>query len=332
MLTRRLHSSDFDTSKCVRARAFVARDETGSPRPKCVSLTDLTCDVPSLVAMLLHLVQATAAAATAVAGLAAGDIGETFGNGLAGLDICQGPRNASGPVDTVILNHTLGRTSTHGVLDHFWITGNHGPGQIDEAWISYFVDGEAEPSIEFQASRMCGQFFPELMNESALYSAGPLCGRNSNVGGWFNTFPIPFGRSVIVTARPSARWVSKYGCLHSYISVRGTENTPLTLPLSGVTLPPTARLQLQRHEWTERQPLEYVNVTSNRAGQKGVVFMVSFAVEAKPEGGTSVGGAYIEGCWQFYRQRAEPFPGLVVGTGLEDYFDSAFCELPAETL
>eukprot|EP01043_Picozoa_sp_COSAG02_P066081 COSAG02_NODE_10170_length_2003_cov_2.059874_1_plen_33_part_10 len=33
------------------------------------------------------------------------------------------------------------------MLDHFWITGNHGPGQIDEAWISYFVDGETEPSI-----------------------------------------------------------------------------------------------------------------------------------------------------------------------------------------
>ena len=216
--------------------------------------------------------------------------------------------------------------STHGVLHHFWITGNHGPGQIDEAWISYYVDGEPTPSIEFQPARMCGQFFPEMQpsNDTALYSAGSLCGRNSNVGGWFNTFPVPFARSIVVTARPAAAWAVQYGCLHSYINVRGTEGLPVVLPLSGVALPPTARLQLQRHEWAERQALEYVNVTTNAAGERGMVFMVGFAVEAKPLGGTAVGGGYIEGCWQFYRQRDEAFPGLVVGTGLEDYFDSAF--------
>jgi hypothetical protein len=25
---------------------------------------------------------------------------------------------------------------------------------------------------------------------------------------------------------------------------------------------------------------------------------------------------FVEGCWQFYRRREEPFPGLVVGTAL----------------
>lgn len=74
----------------------------------------------------------------------------------------------------------------------------------------------------------------------------------------------------------------------------------------------------------EGQPLEYVSVTSVKAGTQGLIFMVGFAVEAKPVGGTSVGGGYIEGCWQFYRSATEPFPGLVVGTGLEDYFDSSF--------
>ena len=279
--------------------------------------------LPAAVAATSSLPTAPAATQTQTASLSATaaaepGLGQTIGNGLAGLMICEG--NGTGPVDTVILNHTLDSDTSHGVLHHFWITGNHGPGEIDEAWISYFVDGEAEPSIEFQPSRMCGQFFPELMNETDLYSAGPMCGRNSNVGGWFNTFPVPFGRSVVVTARPSADWVAKNGCLHSYINVRGTENLPIVLPLSGVALPSTARLQLQRHEWTEREPLEYVNVTSNPEGQKGLVFMIGFAVEARPEGGTSVGGGYVEGCWQFYRQRNEPFPGLVVGTGLEDYF------------
>eukprot|EP00729_Bicosta_minor_P028551 gene28551-15456_t len=51
-------------------------------------------------------------------------------------------------------------------------------------------------------------------------------------GGWWNTFPIPFSKSVVVTARPSASWSSSNGCLHSYINVRGTENLPIVLPLS----------------------------------------------------------------------------------------------------
>ena len=41
---------------------------------------------------------------------------------------------------------------------------------------------------------------------------------------------------------------------------------------------------------------------TNRAGDRGLVFMVGFAVEARPAGGTAVGDGYIEGCWQFYRQ------------------------------
>lgn len=98
-------------------------------------------------------------------------IGKTFGNALAGMMICEGKGSGGGggPVDTAILNYTL-TPSSSAVLTHFWLTGN--APAIDEAWISYFVDGETVPSIVFQPSAMCGQFFPELMNSSHLYSAG----------------------------------------------------------------------------------------------------------------------------------------------------------------
>ena len=67
-------------------------------------------------------------------------IGRTFGNGLAGLSVCQG-NAGEGPVDTVLLNYTLsGDTGVdHGVLTHFWVTGD--APAIDEVWVSYFVDG-----------------------------------------------------------------------------------------------------------------------------------------------------------------------------------------------
>jgi hypothetical protein len=254
----------------------------------------------------------------------AAGIGRTFGNGYAGLSVCQG-NGKTGPTDTVILNHTVSHGASHGVLHHFWVTGDHFPGGIDEVWVSYFVDGEATASIEFQPSQMCGHFFPEMINETDLYAAGSLCGRNSAVGGWFNTFPVPFSKSIVVTARPSALLADAGSCIHSYWNVRGTESLPVVLPLSGIPLPPTARLRLQRMGgWATRRPLEYVNVSVHAPGQRGLIFLVGFAVEARPVGGSAAGGGYVEGCWQFYREHDEPFPGLVVGTGVEDYFDSAF--------
>merc|ERR1719277_2414673 len=55
-----------------------------------------------------------------------------------------------------------------------------------------------------------------------------------------------------------------------------------------------------------------------------MVFMTTWSVETQPVGGERAGGGYIEGCWQFYSSHDAPYPGLVVGTGVEDYFDSSY--------
>ena len=44
--------------------------------------------------------------------------GATFGNGIAGFDICGGSRPP-----TVVLNHSLLSTEMHAVMHHFWVTG-----------------------------------------------------------------------------------------------------------------------------------------------------------------------------------------------------------------
>ena len=64
--------------------------------------------------------------------------GPTFGSGLAGVQICAG--------NTVILNHTLSATATHGVLHHFWTTG--GQGAIDRMHVDYYIDGETSLSTD----------------------------------------------------------------------------------------------------------------------------------------------------------------------------------------
>jgi len=238
--------------------------------------------------------------------------GPTFGSGLAGVQICHG--------NTTLLNYTLSSGATHGVLHHFWTTG--GQHQIDRIHVHYYIDGEKTPSISFQPALMCGQAFPELIDQKFLYHAGQLCGKSAPVGGWWNTFPIPFQKSVLVTAAPDPQ-DSAAGCIGGYTNIRGTENLPVTLP-GGIPLSPTARLHLQKNTWATRNPRDFVNIVDMPAGTMGSVFMTSFAVSTKPVGGSGAGGGYIEGCWSFYPKHDTPYPGVVVGTGVEDYFDSAY--------
>jgi hypothetical protein len=242
-------------------------------------------------------------------------LSQTFGNGLAGVAIC----GASRP-PTVILNYTLPTSATHGVLHHFWSTG--APLLIDRMWIEYYLDGEATPSIAFQPAFMCGLQFPQYVAHDYEFSAGGLCGKAAPVGGFSNTFQVPFYRSALVTARADP--ADGPGCFGGYLSVRGSVGLPLAVAGSGRPLPFGTRLVLQRNAMALRQPLDFVQLAALPPGQSGEVFLTAWAVEAQPEGGPAAGGGYIEGCWAFYRTAAEQYPGLVVGTGLEDYFDSGY--------
>jgi hypothetical protein len=264
------------------------------------------------------LAMAAATLATTASG-APTTLGKTFGNGVAGFPLCAEP--------VTLVNHTLSAGASHGVLHHFWSTG--GALKVDRLWVEYFLDGETTPSISFQPSHMCGlaaAFLPGFNNNSGhtdLYHAGAMCGRNSAVGGFFNTFPIPFGRSAVVTVRSDPQDCPTGCCGGGYLNVRGTENLPVVVPGSGIELPPTARLKLHKNDWQIAQPADHVPVVSVPDGN-GMVFMSTLSVETQPVGGDHAGGGYIEGCWQFYSSAAEPYPGLVVGTGVEDYFDSSY--------
>ena len=79
----------------------------------------------------------------------------------------------------------------------------------------YYVDGEETPSIAFQPALMCGQAFPDRIKPTDMYSAGGMCGKNAAVGGWFNTFPVPFSKTILVLARGQ-----QSGCAGGYINIR----------------------------------------------------------------------------------------------------------------
>ena len=280
---------------------------------------------PLLFVLLLLLFTTATATATASPPAGAGTaaaatfaFGATIGNGLAGIPICGSSKPPSVVVDYSLDSSSSGFPS--GVMHHFWCTGAQY--KIDRMWVEYYVDGEATPSVSFQPSMMCGLAFPTRIAHDYEYSAGGLCGKSAPVGGWWNTFPIPFYKSIKVTVRADPS--DGPGCFGGYVNVRGTPNLPLVLPISGIPLPAGTRMQLQKNPLAVRQPLEYVPLAQLPAGSRGLVFATSWGVQTDPAGGNKAGGGYIEGCWQFYRQANETFPGLVVGTGVEDYFDSGY--------
>ena len=54
---------------------------------------------------------------------------------------------------TTIMRHIVAHVNK-GVMNHFWTTGD-----TDNAIFRYYIDGEAEASIQFTAPKAAGAFF-----------------------------------------------------------------------------------------------------------------------------------------------------------------------------
>lgn len=99
-----------------------------------------------------------------------------------------------------------------------------------------------------------------------------------------------------------------------WVIVRGTENLPTAF--HGFQLPSTARLTLHKIENQNYDPLAWVPVVDIPSGN-GLLLSHTLAV-------TSGNLNFLEGCYHAYPEYEQPFPGVIVSTGTEDYFDSAF--------
>ncbi|CAF3579855.1 unnamed protein product [Adineta steineri] len=220
----------------------------------------------------------------------------TFGTGLSSQRLYK--------TETEIFSHTLSPGSTFGVLTHFWTTGDP---EIDTSTFSYYIDGEAVPSIQFITYMLAGAGF----NDRAAPWGTKWIGKGAKSGGWYNNFRVPFQKSIRVTGKlPSTSSDDKI----IWIIVRGTENLPTSF--QGFQLPSTARLTLHKIEGVTYDPLAWVRVVDIPTGH-GLLFSHTLAV-------SSGNLNFLEGCYHAYPQYEQKFPGLIISTGTEDYFDSAF--------
>ena len=78
-------------------------------------------------------------------------------------------------------------------------------------------------------------------------------------------------------------------------------------------------------------PNTFARLANISAGREGIIYLVTLGLETSPPWGRlATNGTlinmnnYVEGCFHLLRNSAEEWPGMVLGTGLEDFFDSAF--------
>jgi len=189
-----------------------------------------------------------------------------------------------------------------GVLTHFWIT--YATNVDKGVMIRYYIDGEKEASIQFTPSLACGVGFYDYQGPWGT----EWFGKGANDSGWYNNFRIPFQKSILVTVQH--QYDSYYGF---YMIIRGSVNVPIVI--GGRTLPTNARMHQTRINSTY-QSLDWVPLVNVSSGP-GAHWMVTLAAES---GNLN----FLEGCVHAYFDGKNEFPGVVLGTGTEDYFDSAW--------
>lgn len=197
------------------------------------------------------------------------------------------------------------RHSGKGCLTHMWFGGDW-PG-YDRTRIRIYADGEREPSIDMELGLGHGCGF----GDDAAPWGGAKLGKTGHPSGLYNTYKIPFGKEIRVTAQRAGD--SPDGAPFWWI-VRGTENLPVRL--AGVRLPNDARLRLHKLENHVAKPFEEFALCDVKGA--GALYQVTMAADGLRDTGDWKDISYLEAIVRAYingKPRA-----LQLSSGLEDYF------------
>jgi len=229
----------------------------------------------------------------------------TFGIGLSQYHLSNQAKE--------LFSYNVSEGSSHGVMTHFWCTGDH---EIDTSIFSYYIDGESTPSIVFTPFMVVGAGW---VDQFAPWG-NRWFGKGAALGGWYNNFPIPFQKSIRVTGQLSFDGINPSPDNSTtktlYILIRGSENI---LPYRGsYIIPGNARLHLQKIINRSMKPLEYLNIVDLSEEYSGVIWFHALQVQSGTKN-------FMEGCYHLFTPPGKvAYPGLIVATGTEDYYDSAY--------
>jgi hypothetical protein len=185
-----------------------------------------------------------------------------------------------------------------GCLTHMWFGGDW-PG-YESTRIRFYVDAETKPSIDMQLFAGHGIGFKD---QSAPWGSG-LVGKTGQPSGLYNTYRIPFGKSIRVTGQLGKTVESPQPFWWIF---RGVENLPIWH--GPIQLPQSARLRLQVRDSVMADPLEMLEIGQSSAA--GALSQVMLAVRSK-------NFSFLEGMLRAQLDGAkEP---LMLSSGTEDYF------------
>jgi hypothetical protein len=196
-----------------------------------------------------------------------------------------------------------------GCLTHMWFGG--GWKGCEDTRLRIYVDGETKASIDMKLYLGHGIGFGDEFSPWGVARIGKI-GTGTSV---YDTYRIPFGKSVRVTAQlaegveghPQFWWI-----------IRGTENLPVEI--GGVKLPAAARLHLYKRENYTAQTLEEFSLCDVRGN--GALYQVTMAAKGlrmlPDEKNRWQDLSFMEGCMRAYIGGAQV--PLMLSSGLEDYF------------
>jgi hypothetical protein len=185
-----------------------------------------------------------------------------------------------------------------GCLTQMWFGGDW-PG-YDRTQIRFYVDGETKASIDMELFLGHGIGWGD---PAAPWGSARL-GKSGHPSGLYNTYRIPFGKSIRVTGQLGAG-IEKPQVF--WWIIRGVENLPVFL--GNIRLPDNARLRLEVRDQVELEPLQIFDIC--HSSHAGALYQVTLAVASKNFN-------FLEAVLRAYLDGAkEP---LLLSSGTEDYF------------
>ncbi len=193
---------------------------------------------------------------------------------------------------------TLFERKGPGCLTHQWYGGSWP--DYNQTRLRFYVDGESVPSIDMEYGMGHGVGFED---STAPWGVRQM-GMTGHTGGFYNTFPIPFGKSLRVTGQLAPGVLGNPQC---WWIIRGTVGAPVQI--AGINLPPEARLKLYKRENLTVPRLQEFTLMDTQSA--GALFLVAMKA-------SSPNWNFMESCIRAYFEGAKT-PELL-SSGLEDYF------------
>ncbi|PCI34688.1 MAG: hypothetical protein COB60_05710 [Flavobacteriaceae bacterium] len=197
-----------------------------------------------------------------------------------------------------------------GQLHHMWFGG--GFEGIENTVIRIYVDEETKPSIVMKMS----EGFANAYHSNNNFQSSSIIGKTGSKGGVYNTFKIPYGEKIKITAQ-NKEIKGKSGQYFWWI-LRGTSNMPLII--NGVSLPENARMKL--HKVEDKLVNAYAEFDLCNTKKDGLLYMVYMQGEAaepnkiyKEEWHKL---SFLEACMRAYIGGNKE--AVFLSSGLEDYF------------